>query len=171
MTSRAIPKIIDRASRGDFALLLERSRPPASEGDGLYLSITCSEDVPFLGDWKALTAGTYFGDYRIRQQRRACEWWPARKVAASFRNDVKTNVPVLLLAGYRDPVTPPAWAYAVAEQLPNATVLLVPHSAHLPIGLSGLECWDAIVLKFLDGEALTDADRACVTKMTPPPFE
>ena len=45
--------------------------------DGLYLSITCAEDVPFVGAGAAERDDpTFLGGYRVRQQRAACEAWP-----------------------------------------------------------------------------------------------
>lgn len=172
-TSRRLPKIIDSASRGDFAPFLALASDGMAYADGLYLSVTCSEDVPRIAesDVKRSAAGTYFGDYRIRQQQRACRNWPAAKLDPAFWDDVQADVPTLILAGYRDPVTPPTWSYAVASHLPHARVVLIPQSAHLPDGLSNFECWDGLSMKFLDGAELTDADVACVKNMSPSPFD
>ena len=78
---------------------------------------------------------------------------------------------MLLLSGYRDPVTPSVWADAVAQQLPHARVVLTPQSGHLPVGLSHLECWDdTLILPFLDGAELEKLDASCVETMQPEPF-
>lgn len=169
LTSRKVPRIIDDASRGDFVAFTKAAR--AAEGaDGLYLSVTCAEDVPLISgsDAERMTKGTYFGDYRVREQVRACSMWPHPTVASSFWEDVKTNAPVLIYSGYRDPVTPPTWSYAIASVLPNATVLLIPNEAHLPIGLSDLDCWDGIAMKFLNAQPF---DPSCLAQMKAPPFE
>jgi hypothetical protein len=73
----------------------------------LYLTITCTEDVPFV----AATAAehddaTNLGGYRVRQQRAGCEGWP-RGAPPSWRNTpVTANVPVLFVSGGLDPLTP-----------------------------------------------------------------
>ncbi|HWX24769.1 MAG TPA: alpha/beta hydrolase, partial [Vicinamibacteria bacterium] len=81
-----------------------------SLGTGLYLSITCAEDVPFV-DAPAAEAeahGTFLGDYRLVQQKRACTLWPRAPVPANFPAPVQSNVPVLLFSGQMDPTTPPS---------------------------------------------------------------
>jgi pimeloyl-ACP methyl ester carboxylesterase len=85
---------------------------------------------------------------------------------ANYWDDVRVAAPVLILSGYRDPVTTPVWADAVAQQLPHARVVLIPRSAHLPVGLSHLECWDdKLVVPFLDGADLEKLDASCVDTM------
>jgi pimeloyl-ACP methyl ester carboxylesterase len=174
LTSRALPKLLDAAARGDFAPLLKaivHEHPPIA--DGMYLSVTCAEDTARIDpqEAKRVTAGTILGDYRIAQQRRACAEWPRGALPANYWDDVRVDAPVLLLAGYRDPVTTPVWADAVAQALPHARVVLTPQGAHLPVGLSHLECWDdKLILPFLDGAELDQLDAACVESMLPEPF-
>jgi pimeloyl-ACP methyl ester carboxylesterase len=167
--TRQLPKMLDAAARGDFAPLLKqivRPRPPVA--DGMYLSVTCAEDTARIDpeEAKRVTAGTYFGDYRVAQQRRACAEWPRGALPANYWDDVRVAAPVLILSGYRDPVTTPVWADAVAQQLPHARVVLIPRSAHLPVGLSHLECLDdKLVVPFLDGVDLDKLDASCVDTM------
>jgi pimeloyl-ACP methyl ester carboxylesterase len=172
-SSRRVPKVIHAAAAGDWAPFIASAPGEYPGADGAYLSITCSEDVARIDrdEARRLAAGTYLGDYRVRQQMRACADWPRAHVPADFWDDVRSSVPALIYAGYRDPVTPPAWADAVAAQLPNATVALMDRHAHMPDGLGGMECWDGLVMRFLDQGAVRPADLACVSRMTAPPFE
>ena len=56
--------------------------------DGLYLSITCAEDVPLVATEAAERDDpTYLGGYRVRQQRAACADWPR----GSRRRDERRN--------------------------------------------------------------------------------
>jgi len=172
--SRAVPKVIHRAAQGDWEPFLEHLVQEGKPGaDGMYLSVTCSEDVARIDPRavRGLTAGTYFGDYRVRQQVRACAAWPRAHVPPDFWDDVQSDLPALLYAGHRDPITPPAWTDAVAAHFTRASVLLIDHEAHMPVGLGGMECWDAMAQRFLDEGALQPADTACVTEMKAPPFE
>ena len=70
-----MPWVIHRAFEGDFtpiADFLIRWRANGSF-DGLYLSITCAEDVPFIAaDAAERDEPTYLGSYRVREQRAAC---------------------------------------------------------------------------------------------------
>jgi fermentation-respiration switch protein FrsA (DUF1100 family) len=70
-----------------------------------------------------------------------------------------------MLTGWRDPVTPPAWAAAVAQKLPHARNVVIKLGAHVPVGLSNIECWDELVLGFLDGADLDKLDTSCVDTM------
>jgi pimeloyl-ACP methyl ester carboxylesterase len=172
-TSRGIPALIDATSRGNYkALINQLAQSSPTIADGAYLSITCSEDMSRIDPDEArrVTAGTDFGDYRIRQQRRACSDWPSTSLPSNFWDDVVTDAPVLIFSGYRDPVTPPVWSYAIASHLPSSWVVSVPHDAHLPIGLENVGCWDKIENAFLDRASLANEDLTCVNQMRPPPF-
>jgi pimeloyl-ACP methyl ester carboxylesterase len=120
-----IPLIVHHAAQGDFGpFLREAIRPsiPDFIADGMYLSVTCAEDVPFINQEEAakLNAGNPFGNYRVFQQTRACSMWPMGKIPADFREPASSNVPVLLFSGNMDPVTPPQRGEEVARYLPNS---------------------------------------------------
>ncbi|HEY6136788.1 MAG TPA: alpha/beta hydrolase [Thermoanaerobaculia bacterium] len=168
LTAREIPKIAEGAARGDFMPLLRTVvGTPPSVADGLYFSITCAEDTLGIDPAEAqrLTAGTLFGDYRVAQQRRVCAEWPRASLPENYWDDVRVDAPVLMLTGWRDPVTPPAWAAAVAQTLPHARNVVIKLGAHVPVGLSNIECWDELVLGFLDGADLDTLDTSCVDTM------
>jgi pimeloyl-ACP methyl ester carboxylesterase len=168
LTARGIPGIAEAAAKGDFAPLLRtivRTKPDVA--DGLYFSITCAEDTLRIdaAEAKRLTEGTLFGDDRVAQQRRVCAEWPRATLPADYWDDVRVAAPVLMLTGWRDPVTPPAWAAAVAQKLLHARNVVIPRGAHVPVGLSNIECWDKLVLEFLDGADLEKLDASCVESM------
>ena len=78
---------------------------------GFFLSVTCTEDIPFLSkDADAMAAGTFGGNYRLQQQRAACKEWPRGAVSSAHRQPAKSAVPTLLISGELDPVTPPSGA-------------------------------------------------------------
>lgn len=71
-----------------------------------------------------------------------------------------------MLSGRRDPVTPPAWAEAVAKNLPHARNIVIAKHAHVPVGLSHMECLDeTLILPFLHDANLDKLDAACVDTM------
>jgi pimeloyl-ACP methyl ester carboxylesterase len=172
-SARQIPALIDQLAAGNTQTLLDALAKPGFPGaDGLYLSITCTEDVPRIEDGEAhrVTEGTFTGAYRILQQWVACGLWPRGELPAAYWDNVFNTAPTLLMAGVRDPVTPPTWAAAVAENLAHATLLEIPALAHLPDGLSGLDCFDGVATRFLDRGSLDGADTSCLAAMAPPPF-
>ncbi|HEY1497650.1 MAG TPA: alpha/beta hydrolase [Candidatus Solibacter sp.] len=133
---RAFPDLIHRAAAGDPGPLQQRAIDAeialSRLSIGLNLSITCAEDIPFLDDGAIAreTAGTFLGDARIQRQRAACREWVAGAVPPDLHEPVRSEVPVLLFSGGRDPVTPPAFADHVAASLPNSRHIVFPDSAH-----------------------------------------
>jgi hypothetical protein len=118
-TAARIPLIVHDAAKGDFApFLREAIRPsiPDFVADGMYLSVTCAEDVPFINQDEAATlnANNPFGNYRVFQQTRACGMWPRGDIPADYLEPVRSNAPVLIFSGNMDPVTPPAYGEEVA---------------------------------------------------------
>ncbi|HJX29274.1 MAG TPA: alpha/beta hydrolase, partial [Thermoanaerobaculia bacterium] len=133
-----VPSYIQRASEGDFSALaatLLRQRRALASGVislGTLLSVTCAEDVPFFTSEEArrLAAGSFLGTSRVDQQVRACSVWPRGDVPAGYSQPVRSNVPVLLISGERDPVTPPRWGEQVARHLPRSRHVVFRRGSH-----------------------------------------
>jgi pimeloyl-ACP methyl ester carboxylesterase len=173
--SNQIPRFIARAHAGDFADIAKlalRQRRLAARGGllsvGMFLSVTCSEDVAFIdpGEAKRLAAGTFLGTYRVDQQVKACAAWPRGKLPADYLEDVRSNVPTLLISGVRDPVAPPLWAEEVARHLTQVTDLV------LPAGFHGLPdaCTTGLMNSFVIHGGPKGLDTSCVQAMRVPPF-
>ena len=170
-----IPLIVHHAAEGDFApFLKEAIRPsiPDFVADGMYLSVTCAEDVPFInqGETARLNAGNPFRNYRVFQQTRACGMWPRGEIPAGFLDPVSSDAPVLIFSGNMDPVTQPKYGEEVAKHLPNSRHVIIPEGAHDVDGLTDLGCIDRIALEFLEKGDAKDLDVSCVEQMKPPPF-
>ncbi len=132
-----IPVTIERAYHGDYAPLGEMVTQMALYfsnivADGLNLSVTCAEDVPFIteADIARYSAGTFEGDARVRAQQRACKLWNVDPVPAAFAEPVRSDAPILMISGSDDPATPPQYAHAALAYLPNARMMLVPGASH-----------------------------------------
>ena len=177
--ARELPLLLRRAAAGDLAPLAQRAFGIArgfllSGGPGgLYLSVTCAEDVAFIDRDEAsrLAAGTFVGDFRLRQQVAACAEWPAAKIPASFLEPVRSEVPVFLISGENDPATPLEWAEQVARTLPRSRTFVVPGGAHVFHGLEGIECLDRMTADFLARGSIEEVDfDACRKAIRPLPF-
>ena len=169
-----LPLLLHRASAGDFSAIAEylKSYRLGALYDGLYLSITCAEDVPFLPkDAEARDQGTFLGSYRIREQRAACAEWPRGDVPSYHGQPVRSRVPVLITTGSLDPVTPPAHGDLVAKTLPNALHIRVPAGAHGLGGLQGLDCLAAIKRDFVQRGTTAGLDISCVRNIARPAFD
>jgi len=171
--ARKLPLVVHQAFAGDMAQLVTVAVDRRSELDrilsmGMNFSVTCAEDLPFIDAATAAraTAGTLLGDYRIREQKRVCAHWPRGSIPADAHRLVHSTVPVLLLSGERDPVTPPEFGERVARELPNSLHVVVPHSGHG----SDAPCLEGIYRRFVDRASVRGLDVSCVAKTPPPRF-
>ena len=174
-TAARIPLIVHHAEGGDFTPFLQQAIAPSIPdivADGMYLSVTCAEDVPFINREEAakLNANNPFGNYRVFQQTRACSMWPRAEIPTDFVEPVSSNAPVLIFSGNMDPVTPPKYGEEVATHLPNSSHVIIPEAGHGVDGLTDPGCIDRIALDFLDKGDAKNLDVSCVEKMEPPPF-
>jgi pimeloyl-ACP methyl ester carboxylesterase len=171
--SARLPLLIHRAAAGDFAPLGQAS-VAARFGMirklalGMFLSVTCAEDIPFIDPAEVVsrTAGSFLGDDRVRRQMAACSIWPRARIEAGHREAIQSEAPVLLISGERDPVTPPDFAVRAARHLTQGVHVVVPYGSH---GNDG-SCIREIQRKFIDrgfGERL---DTSCVSRMRMTPF-
>ena len=176
--ARSLPLLLRLAASGNLVPLAQTAwditgAMLTSSPSGLYLSVTCAEDVAFMDPAEAarLAAGTFMGDLRVRQQAAACAEWPAAKVPASFLEPVRSSVPVLIYSGENDPGTPPEWAERVAQTLPRSRILTVPGGAHVFDGLPGVECLDRVYSDFLAAGTAEGLDlETCRKSIRPLPF-
>jgi pimeloyl-ACP methyl ester carboxylesterase len=120
---------------------------------GAYLSFHCAEEAPFT-DAARLKAE----DERRPWMRHAasgleivntCRVWNARRPDQTETLPVTSRIPVLLLAGVYDPVTPPPYAESAASHLPNSHLFVFPGMGHQLTANSVSSCPQSIVLSFL----------------------
>jgi pimeloyl-ACP methyl ester carboxylesterase len=177
--ARRLPFIIHQAAQGNFKPFLKLVLPddPSARlenfiADGMYLSVTCAEDVAFIDTRAAerMNRNTFFGNYRVEQQVRACAHWPRARVPAGYDQPVSATAPVLIISGYMDPVTGLDWATKAASHLPNSKHWIIRNHAHVPLGLTNFACFDAVIMKFLDDPDPNKLDTSCGKQMLPPPF-
>jgi len=148
-----IPVTIERAYRGDYTPLDEMVSQIALffsniVAEGLNLSVTCAEDVPYITEPDVVrdSAGTFEGDARVRAQQRACKLWNVDPAPAAFEEAVRSEAPILMISGSDDPATPPSYAREALAYLPNGRIMLVAGASHdndLP------PCVDAAIVAFV----------------------
>ncbi|MCK4873320.1 MAG: alpha/beta fold hydrolase [Phycisphaerales bacterium] len=170
--SRRVPLHVQRAFEGSVdafaqaALEADRSIRD-SIAFGMLLCVTCSEDIARIDPELIgpLTEGTFSGPGRVQRQMEACEVWPRSDLPEGFAEPVCVDVPVLILSGSLDPVTPPEWGELLAAQLPRSRHVIVP-GAHGVLG----PCVNSIVQEFLELVNVEDLDTSCVRRMGLGPF-
>jgi pimeloyl-ACP methyl ester carboxylesterase len=163
-----VPLALHEAYAGDFTILARFLADWRASGtfDALYLAITCVEDVPFVAaDAAERDEPTFLGGYRVRQQRAACAAWP-QAAAPSWRNQpVRSQVPVLILSGTLDPVTPSAFGDEIARTLPNSLHLRIPSGAHGWRGLTGVDCIESLKADFVTRGSVAGLDWSCTARI------
>ncbi|HEU5133261.1 MAG TPA: alpha/beta hydrolase [Pyrinomonadaceae bacterium] len=164
-----VPLVLHLASQGNYVPLARaaigyRLNLVGSGSNGMYLSVTCAEDLPWIkpGEGERMAANTFLGDYRLRQQREACALWPRAEIEKDYSQPVKSDVPVLILTGEWDPVTPPSNGDRAAKTLTNSLHVVVPSGAHGLNGLEGTDCIDKLIVEFISRGTTKDLDTACV---------
>lgn len=164
-----VPVILHLAAQGNFGPLAEtaiqyRKLLVGTGSNGMYLSITCAEDLPWVKKDEAerLAVDTFLGDYRFRQQKEACALWPRADVEPRYSEPTKVDVPVLILTGQWDPVTPPSNGERAAKTLPNSLHVVVPQGAHGLGGLVGGDCILGLMTEFLAQGTAKGLDTSCV---------
>src|SRR6185295_258399 len=117
-----IPLYLHLAAQGNLVPLAEsalfyRQQIVATGSNGMYLSVTCAEDLPKIksGEGERSGKNTFLGDYRLRQQREACALWPRGEIPKNYAEPTRSNVPALILTGQWDPVTPPLYGDTAAK--------------------------------------------------------
>lgn len=164
-----IPLFLNLAAHGKYERLTQaafwyRKNLVATGSNGMYLSVTCAEDLPFVeaDEAKKLGADTFLGAYRYYQQKEACDLWPKGTVEANYSQPVKSAKPVLIVTGEWDPVTPPTQGDGAAKALSNSLHVVVPHGGHGLGGLEGVECVDQVIAQFIERGQVKGLDTACV---------
>ena len=173
MASALIPAVVARAEQNDFQGMLAL----ATMGDGgesnvsigMQLSVICAEDAPRVTaeDADKESKGTLFGEYVMRNQRLACEFWPKGQVEPAFYEPIASNIPTLVLSGEVDPVTPPVWGEQIAKTLPAARHIVIPGTGHTA---GGTGCGLRIIRNFIDKGTTEGLDTSCVALVHRPPF-
>jgi len=164
-----IPLFLNLARHGNYgpltqAALWYRKNIVFAGGEGMYLSVTCAEDLPWVthDEAKRLAENTFLGAYRYYDQSQACELWPRGTVEATYADPVKSNKPVLLITGEWDPVTPPAHGDAAARTLSNSLHIVVPHGGHGLSGLQNIDCLDGLIRQFIETASVKSLDTSCI---------
>jgi len=170
-TAALLPLSIDAAAHGDVGPLLGQAKILSGDlselmGSGMQYSVICSEDADLLAP-RPQDADTILGTHMIDALGAVCSVWPKGTRPADFHQPLKTDKPLLLLAGQYDPVTPPRYADEVAKGLPNARVLLFKGQAH---SVMSVGCAPQLVQHFIEKLDPKTLDASCLDRLQPTPI-
>jgi pimeloyl-ACP methyl ester carboxylesterase len=168
-----VPLLIHHAAEGDWVPMARivtgaSMNPLHAPALGMYLSVTCSESVPFIGEDEIAreTEGTFMGDYRTRAHQQACREWPRGEISADYFAPVNSSARVLMLSGELDGATPAHLGVAAAKSFFNSRQILLRSTAH---GYAS-ECPAAIIAEFIAKGSTQRLNSACAEKSRRPPF-
>jgi len=133
---------------------------------GLNFAVGCSEDWPH---WPADsdTAGTLLGNSFTELYSKVCSWWPADPVGADFHRSFDADVPILILSGELDPVTPPQYGDEAADQFSNSLHIVSEGRGHITITNP---CIGSIATEFIAEASVEGLDTECTERIGPEPF-
>jgi hypothetical protein len=168
-----VPAHVERSERNDFQGLFALAFASEDGGEnmsiGMQLSVLCSEDSSRVSPEELAkeTSASVFGSHLIGSQLDACAMWPKGTVDAAYYHPVVSDVPVLVLSGEVDPVTPPAWGTSVVKHLSHGTHIIVPSTGH---GVVTTPCGNHLVTDFIEHASAEGLDTDCVASVRRPPF-
>ncbi|HEY5365354.1 MAG TPA: alpha/beta hydrolase, partial [Casimicrobiaceae bacterium] len=164
-----LPEIVSRAQAGDYAplaatLSLLDDSVDNSVSAALHYSVTCTEDVPRItpAARERALAGVP-GAQLVAQLIDVCRTWPHGAMPADFASPLHSDVPMLLLSGGLDPVTPPAYAAEVVATLANARSIVAPGYGHI---VSSHGCAPRLIARFIDAAGFDTLPPSCIEHLT-----
>jgi pimeloyl-ACP methyl ester carboxylesterase len=170
-TARLVPIVVHRAFGGDFMPFEQIARGynlGATLSRGMYMTVTCSEGVPFISDRERddETRGTFVGDTRIQRHQAACDEWPRGDVAAAFIEPLRTNVPILMFSGGVDGSTPPWLGKDALKFLAHGRQINARYYGHQ---LDHRCVWD-VLHQFIETASVDAIDASCAGRIRRPAF-
>jgi pimeloyl-ACP methyl ester carboxylesterase len=138
---------------------------------GFYFSVICQESLPAADpEIVAAQAAAYpelDGYVRHSADFPICEAWNLPAAPLLVTEPVQSDIPTLILAGAFDPVTPPEWSRATADNLSNSYYYEFPSAGH-NVGTDN-PCAERMLAAFLN-DPTTAPDAGCMADVPGPEF-
>lgn len=175
-TSALLPLVLDEAAHGRYGPLMSlvdlmSTQMAGSMNRGMQWSVICAEDAPRRDaddETGTAAAATVLGDEFDEIFFAACEVWPRGPVPDDFNEPFESTLPVLLLSGELDPVTPPRYGQRVLQGLPNGRHLVLDGQGH---NVSYIGCMPELLGRFIETADAQALDTACLESLSyTPPF-
>lgn len=171
-TASLLPLMIDEAAHGRYAPLMSlvqwsTETMQSQMTRGMQWSVVCAEDADrFRPD--PTTDDTIIGSEVAEIFFAPCSVWPHGTAPADFHQPFTSDLPVLLLSGELDPVTPPRYGDEVVANLANGRHLMLEGQGH---NVSGAGCMPELLGQFIDSADAKSLDTKCLDNLTyAPPF-
>ena len=170
-----LPLLIDEAVNENYApfaaqFMMIAENMSDALNIGMHNAVVCTEDAPyFAGEGVSREAldATYIGPVNLDALEAICSVWPKGIMDDEFKVPVSSDVPVMLLSGDADPITPPAYGDMAAVDLDNAIHLTGRNQGH---GQAPRGCVSDIIGDFIDTASIEDLDTGCMERLHAMPF-
>jgi len=174
-TVALLPMLINEAIHENYAPLAAQFMMIAQTMSdamsiGMHNAVVCTEDAPyFAGEQVGQDAleATYIGPVQLEALEAICSVWPAGVLDDQFKAPLTTEIPVLLLSGAADPVTPPRYAELAAVNLDNARLLTGSRQGH---GQAPRGCMPDIIGEFVNAGHAGELEAECFERVHAMPF-
>ncbi len=171
--SRVVPYLIHQAREGKFSdyaasIAAQLSQLDLSIARGMYYSVLCSEDIPWISDADLAreASGTVMGAALVESNRSVCKEWARGKISPDYLEEVNSNARALILSGDADPATPLVLAEEAAQHLSNSVHVVAHYGGH---GIPS-QCAMSLLTQFLEPGRTAPLDTSCVSAYQRPPF-
>ena len=170
-----LPLLIDEAINGNFQPLAAQFMMIAENMSealsiGMHNSVICTEDAPWFADENVARdelEATYIGPVQLEALEAICSVWPEGILDEEFKTPLATDIPVLLLSGEADPITPPEYADLAAVDMSNALLLTGKKQGH---GQAALGCMPGIIGDFVSNASIEGLETECLERLFAMPF-
>jgi pimeloyl-ACP methyl ester carboxylesterase len=170
-----MPMLINEAIENNFAplaaqfMMISASMSEAMN-IGMHNAVVCTEDAPyFAGENVARDAldATYIGPVQLDALEAICSVWPVGVLDDQFKTPVSSDLPVLLLSGEADPITPPQYAELAAVDFSNARLLTGRKQGH---GQAPRGCVPNLMADFVETADVEALEVDCLDRLFAMPF-
>jgi pimeloyl-ACP methyl ester carboxylesterase len=167
-----LPSVIEQIKAGTAgpildALVQQLGPNINSAAEAQHQAVNCSDRADSVRDDDVPGLLADNPDYsRLLITYTVCSAISVAPAPPGFDEQVRSNIPTLVLGDEYDPVTPPDDSRRTAQALSNATFVLFPGLGHGAV-FSGRPCPVTIFRAFLAAPA-TPVDASCVGSMSPP---
>ncbi len=172
LDTRRLPYLIHSAHQGQWEPFVARRNAAADfSPDGpvaplMHMAVVCSEDMPRLTAELGAQDAAPLTAPMLKRYTTVCPMMPAMP-APLAKTPSPITVPVLMLSGALDPVTPPRRAEAAGKFMRAAQHLVVANAGH---GISQLGCTPRLLREFID-KPTAKVDATCLKEIPAPTFQ
>ncbi len=161
-----IPLMINAAANDNFtplaaSMLMVVGSLGESLSIGMHNSVMCTEDVPryaSMGFDASQLDDTYMGPMQFEALNAICAAWPEGFIDDDLHELLEVDMPVLLLSGTADPITPPDYALRSMVKLKNARHIVGVKQGH---GQVAVGCMPYLLADFVEAADTAAVDDSC----------